>query len=689
MKANKKKLLSILTAFVMAFTVFGCTGWAFAEETTGDDPEVQLMDEGEPAVVYTEEPAEEPAEAAAPEEEGNVELMGVLNPEGSAAAKTATLTWTAVDPSLVTEGWTAFYVVKNGSKTVAEPEETTYEVTGLKPNREYTFTIEAWEKKDDQKQKIEGVDPETVTVKTEVAQVAAPAAKTTTKAYRALTFNWAKVSPVNGGTLYYEIYTSDEETAKPIKTLSAKTLTWKRSGLSPRAKKYTYYVKAVEKDASGAVIEGSRSEATKLTGTPLGFQTRKLTGLVSDPGYKAVLLQWNKIDGATGYKIYWRKGGERGNIDTVGRDSDGHWMKTFRSSKTKKYVMPKKPGKYTYLTTVKQPTSGKLVKFDKRNLDIMNHTYVYFYQFMIIPYYDDDEGDAIYTSAVPENTYKSAALNKTTNAAAAKSNLKYNIVRNNTVLPMYVYETAKYNKPIYKTSSMNDGKKRGRLHKGHKFICWDKANGRVKFYGKKDGSGQPGETYWFAQKNAHTIQGYYMDNCRYGGKTNLKRKDWQTGYSKKTVLDYVNHCGIKSKTKYFVWASKYAQHVYILKKGSDGKWALLDGGKNRIPTNTKGCWSNLCATGKVSIQSRNGHYVIFGKQYKANRSAYDYFCLSKLHKTVRLHSLLYKNGKKFSSFQFKNKVLGNPISKGCIRLRPYAAQWIYKNVPKKTRTLVY
>ena len=61
MKANKKKLLSILTAFVMAFTVFGCTGWAFAEETTGDDPEVQLMDEGEPAVVDTEEPAEEPA----------------------------------------------------------------------------------------------------------------------------------------------------------------------------------------------------------------------------------------------------------------------------------------------------------------------------------------------------------------------------------------------------------------------------------------------------------------------------------------------------------------------------------------------------------------------------------------------------------------------------------------------------
>ena len=101
-------------------------------------------------------------------------------------------------------------------------------------------------------------------------------------------------------------------------------------------------------------------------------------------------------------------------------------------------------------------------------------------------------------------------------------------------------------------------------------------------------------------------------------------------------------------------------------------------------------WNTLPSLScRVSIQSRNGHYIIFGKQYKANRSRYDYYCLSKLHKTVRLHSLLYKNGKKFSSFKYKNKVLGNPISKGCIRLRPYAAQWIYKHVPKKTRTLVY
>lgn len=680
MKSNKRKVLCILTAFAMAFTVFGCTGLSFAEESAGDDQSVETMGEAELDVTEDVEASEENAEP-----EGDVFLMGSAEPIGVTAL---TLKWDAVAPDSDHEGWAVYYVLNGGTLTNQETTDTTYKVTGLKANTQYTFTVQAYEceqypdVKDPSNPLGEAVE---ITAKTkDYAKPSVPKANTPTSTFSEITFSWTAVAGPNGGVISYEIY--DSKTASnPIKSQSATT--WKKDKLSQKKLTNTYYIKAVETLSDGTVI---KSEFGILQGTLKNFKTQKLTGLVSDPGYQAVLLQWNKMDGATGYEIYWRQGGERGNIDTDGRDSDGHWMKTFRSSKTKPYVIAKKPGKYTHLTTVDQPSKGSIVTFDKRGLDIMNHTYVYFYQFMIIPYYKDVDGTKIYTEQAPGNQWKTSSFNETTKKVAGMSNRAHNVVRNNTVLPMYVYETAKYNKPIYKTSSMNDGKKRGRLHKGHKFICWDKANGRVKFYGKKDGSGQPGETYWFAQKNAHTIQGYYMDNCRYGGKTNLKRKDWKTGYSKKTVLDYVNHCGIKSKTNYFVWASKYAQHVYILKKDKKtGKWALLDKGTNRFPTNTKGCWSNLCASGKVSIQSRNGHYVIFGKQYKANRSAYDYYCLSKLHRTVRLHSLLYKNGAKFGSNKYHNKVLGNPISKGCIRMRPYAAQWIYKNVPKKTRTLVY
>ena len=41
-----KKLCSVVTAFVMAFTVFGCTGLTFAAE---EEPEAEPMAASEPA----------------------------------------------------------------------------------------------------------------------------------------------------------------------------------------------------------------------------------------------------------------------------------------------------------------------------------------------------------------------------------------------------------------------------------------------------------------------------------------------------------------------------------------------------------------------------------------------------------------------------------------------------------------
>jgi hypothetical protein len=680
MKSNKKRLLSILTAFVMAFTVFGCTGLSFAEETTDQAQNVKLMS-SDPDLDEVAAPEENEGtdvtlgETAEPEESAS--LMGVVERDSSSA----TISWDAVEPS--DPALTVIYEVSAEPAVSGLPvktDETTRTIEGLKANTSYIFTIKAFEfNEDTPEQEVLNVEPQRIEVETDVAPIAAPAAKASTNVYRAVTFKWGSVAAKNGGTISYALYTSDEETAEPFKE-DLTVLYWKRSGFSPRAKTYTYYVRAVEKDADDNVIV--KSDATKITGKPLDFSTRSLTGLISDPGYKAVLLQWNRIDGATGYRIYWRQGGERGNIDNVGKDSDGHTMVTFRSSKTRKYELVSKPGNYKYLTTVKNPASGTKVNFNKRGLKVLNHTYVYFYQFMIIPYYDDDEGSPIYTKNVPGTAYKSAAFNKKTTAVAGKSNPTKGIIRNNPVLPMYVLENAKVNKPIYKTCSMNDGKKRGRLSKGHKFICFDKANGRVKFYEKKNVS-NPTDTFWFAQKNAHTIQGYYMNN---GNKNNLSRKDWKTGYSKKTVLDFVNKSGLTSKTGYLIWASKYAQHVYIF-TGKKGNWKLLNGGKT-TGWNNKAIWSNLCTSGKVYIQSRNGNYVIFGKQHTAKRSKYTYYYLSKLHKTVRLHSLLHKKGQKFGG-KLYSKELGNPVSKGCIRLRPKVSKWIYDKVPKKTRCKVW
>lgn len=669
MESNKKKLLSILTAFVMAFTVFGCTGMSFAEETpeaSADGQGVQTMGEAEPDAAGE---AKTSGASTPLDEAGEVDLMAGADPVSDT---TLTLNWSEATS---TQGWDVYYVLNEDSGVLNDEQvkgATTYEVIGLQPDTEYTFTVQAYGKNPDQAGEDEVIgDPVPIKATTDPASINPPTGLKATGAYRTVTLSWGAVEPKYGGTISYEI-TGDGKTYEDCKS------PYKINGLSPRAKMYQFAIKVTETVNGTPITAQAEFPAIKTK----GFESQKLTGLISDPGYKAVLLQWNRIDGATGYKVYWRQGGERGNIDNVGKDSDGHTMVTFRSKKTRKYEVVKEPGKYSYLTTVKNPTSGTKVNFDKRGLKVLNHTYVYFYQFMIIPYYDDDEGATIFTKSAPENMYKSAELNKTTNAVAGKSNLKYNIIRNNPVLPMYVLETAKVNKPIYKTCSMGDGKKRGRLAKGHKFICFDKANGRVKFYEKKNVS-NPNDTFWFAQKNAHTIQGYYMNN---GNKNNLNRKDWETGYSKKTVLDFVNKSGISSKTGYLIWTSKYAQHVYVF-TGKKGQWKLLNDGKTTGWKN-KALWSNLCTSGQVRIQSRNGDYVIFGKQYRAKRSKYTYYYLSKLHKTVRLHSLLHKKGQKFGG-KLYNVALGNPVSKGCIRLRPKVSKWIYDKVPKKTRCKVW
>lgn len=611
MMNTTKRICGVVTAFVMAFTVFGCTGLSFAAE---EEPETEAATVSAPA---------EPEDSVAPEE--------IIAPDETAVPDEIT------DSEDISESDGDIVSDEN-----ADPEETQadegevelMETTGLK----------------------------------------SPAVKTPTPGYRKVILSWSAVAPENKGTISYNIYDADKNLIKSDLT----TLTASIAGLSPRSASYTYYIKAVEKTADGT--KESKFKAFPAVKTK-DFSTLKLTGLAADPGYKAVLLEWNRVSGATGYKIYWRKGGERGNIDKKGKCSDGRTLKTYRTKKTRKYEVVSKPGKYKLLTTIKDPGKGKKVTFDKRGLKIMNHTYVYFYQFMIVPYYKDDKGEIV--SANVKNKWSDSAVNAAS-AARCQSQPAINVIRQNTVLPFYVLESAKSSKPIYNTHKQSDSKKAGSLSKGHKFICYDKSAGRVRFY-ETENVPDPTKTYWFAQKNAHPIQGYYINN---GSKKNMKRKDYATGYSKKTVLDYVNHSGLGSQTGYLIWVSKYAQHVYIF-KGEKGNWKLINSGKNVKPNVKKGAWSNLCSSGSIGVQSRNGRYAIYAKQYIAYAGSYNYYCISKLHTAVRLHTILYKPGANLTSTKYYNKVLGCPTSHGCIRMKPSAARYIYEKIPTSTRSLVY
>ena len=598
MKLRHRRLISIITSFIMAVTVFGCTSLTFA---ANENDELQATD-NEPAVT---------------EPEGN----GDATPSDEQQA-------------VLREGGDENPSEESGNNGTDEDDE----------------------------------------------ELAAPGNLSAVPGDKKVTLTWGEVSPTIDGTVTYEIFNTNEESADPIATVSE--LTYEITGLT--AGTYTYFIRTVETPDEGEPIKSGIVAFDAVT--VIDFASQRLTGLRSDPGYKAVLLEWNPVEGATGYLIYRRQGEERGNVDGNCIDPDGHKLLTLKSSQSKGYYQKFQTG-YKLVahlpgTIAKNATTGK-IEFRDGGLQDLNMTYVYFYQYVIVPYYDPDGDSSTDNNIYCKGNNGAKTITNTTLKNSIGTDVNVNTVKNNTVLPMYVLYRVKKNKPYYRTNSMGDGKKMGRLAKGTYYIGYDKKDGRDLFYMKKSGTSKT--DWWFAQKNTNVIQGYYLFN---GNSQDLNRKDWQTGYSKKTVLDYVNRSGLSSNTRYLIWVSKYAQHTYIF-TGSKGNWKLINNGDNFVTTGSKGSWSNLCASGKVMFNSRNINGPINGKQYCAKRGKYYYYCLSKLHKTVRLHSVLYKKKAAFGSGKYYDKTLGIPKSNGCIRHKPGASQFIYNNVPKGTKTLVF
>lgn len=603
MKLRHRRLISIITSFIMAVTVFGCTSLTFATEGQDDESGV---DNTQSTTVAT--PAADPDSVTPPTREGTE--SGNDDPNGNGG-----------DP---------------GGNPPEEPQ-------------------------------VVDIDAPTLTA---------------TVNDMSIKLSWTTVEPQNGGVVSYELSCDDTSLLAPIvfEKDEEGNIVKEYSVTATAAKKYTFEIKAVE-TKEGVEVSTAKSSAT-VDLVASNFTKQRLTCLRSDPGYKAVLLEWKPVEGATGYLIFRRRGEERGNIDGKCKDSDGHILKTYKSSLSKGYYQKFQTG-YSQIvdlpgTTVPNAQTGK-IEYRDGGLQDMNMTYVYFYQYVIVPYYKDAEGKVYYC----KGDNGKWTIDKDTLKKDIGTNVNVNTVKNNTVLPMYILYRVKKNKPYYRTNSMKDGKKMGRLSKGTYYIGYDKKDGRDCFYMKKSGTSKT--DWWFAQKNTNVIQGYYLDN---GNAQNLNRRDWETGYSKKTVLDYVNRSGISSNTRYLIWVSKYAQHTYIF-TGSKGNWKLISNGDNFVSTGSKGSWSNLCASGKVIFNSRNINGPINGKQYRAKRSKYWYYNLSKLHSTVRLHSVLYKKKAAFGSGKYYDKTLGVPKSNGCIRHKPGASQFIYEHVPKGTKTLVF
>lgn len=99
-------------------------------------------------------------------------------------------------------------------------------------------------------------------------------------------------------------------------------------------------------------------------------------------------------------------------------------------------------------------------------------------------------------------------------------------------------------------------------------------------------------------------------------------------------------------------------------------------------------WSNIhyykCAPGKASTPTVKGEFTVGAKGYYFDSGQSRCFWYTQFYHNYLFHSTLYnKNG------TIQDNRTGIPLSHGCIRLEIQYAKWIYDNIPKNTKVIVF
>ena len=125
-----------------------------------------------------------------------------------------------------------------------------------------------------------------------------------------------------------------------------------------------------------------------------------------------------------------------------------------------------------------------------------------------------------------------------------------------------------------------------------------------------------------------------------------------------------------SNTRYLILVDTTANRVGIY-SGSVGKW-------NEVKK-----WA--CTTGAKSTPTVKGTFTVQGKG-KSFGSGYTCWYYTQFYGNYLFHSVLYKQG---SMSVIIDGRLGINASHGCVRLNINNAKWIYDNIPRGTKVVVY
>lgn len=140
--------------------------------------------------------------------------------------------------------------------------------------------------------------------------------------------------------------------------------------------------------------------------------------------------------------------------------------------------------------------------------------------------------------------------------------------------------------------------------------------------------------------------------------------------NKATIEKAANEWGFESKTPFLVWTNLYRLETYVFAR-QGGRWSLT----HRMD----------CASGDTAHPTPLGRYEVEGK-YATIGKAGEYVCkyATGFYGNYLFHSVIYDAlGKNITDPR-----LSAHISKGCIRLSPANAKWLYDNLPLGTAVYI-
>lgn len=157
---------------------------------------------------------------------------------------------------------------------------------------------------------------------------------------------------------------------------------------------------------------------------------------------------------------------------------------------------------------------------------------------------------------------------------------------------------------------------------------------------------------------------------------------------------------LQPETTVTAQAATNTMYQRCVKANSQTGWCIVIN-KSRhqaaVYRKTGGKWKQFSSysvtIGAEKTPSRAGTFTIgkksLWKDFSASTAFYCCYLVGR-GSSGYIHSILYKKGSRdVRTAKTVDKRLGVNASKGCIRFSAAAANWIYKNIPRKTKVVIY